>query len=411
MDSQTWYDIAGGQSGAIRGFAEWLDRCATLAKLSDKDIAERYASLKHLIRGDDGRRRDRRESTPQPTQINKWRTGKVVPKTGVVAYRMGRAFEEAGLPVNGLDGLIAGHYLCDLLGVVGAHISITIKEANPDYIPPIEEVDDILLLFKKLKKCIARELAVRKIELGSDNMDVEELSAIYTPLPIGELYNAGRRKLIDAGFCAWAYDKEATRQQLPPSFAAAISLLTGNPTPELVDLAAQVLRDPANDILALFGLGTPAWVQRIIGDLPEPSFNLASPRIPTEIDKFFDEYESDFHELPPLLGNRQSPRYPGVMVRLGILHFDGGASSAISINWIIVNNVFSYRNAAKDVIEYLQHLAAKHNVLLATLPTVSYEENSKCLQEHGFSVCQSKDFDEHRRLEWPKCPHVETLGS
>ncbi len=268
-------------------------------------------------------------------------------------------------------------------------------------------IDHVFDLFDILAPRIFRELAILKLQLGARDIYVDELIALHTSLPIEKLHPRDRTALVDEGFRRWTFDKEETRQKLPPTFAAALALLEGTPTPEVIDLAKQLLREPGKDIIGLTDFVTPHWVLRIYGDDEVPEYTSNSfPVDTTTLESFFEEYQGTFSQVTDVAECRWSPEYPGVVLRLGFLHYGDGESSAIHIHWLVINEGVRFTQNGDDVIEYLKQLALKHGVVLTTFPAIDDEEGSQRFRLHGFSSCQDQDPGAHRRLEWPKCQHA-----
>lgn len=404
-----FFDVAIDEYNRPQSFADWFSRCVQERGLSDSQLAQQYVKLRHLMKPHDQRKTKKPNPANYQTQIKQWRTGKKIPSPEN-AYRIGRMLHECGLPVSGLDALIAGHYLTDLLGVVGAHISAGIEKSKPVSYAMATPDNHIFALFSKLAPRILREIAILKLELGTRNIDIDEFAAIQTPLPIEELFPKSQTALLDDGFCAWAYAKEDARQKLPPTFAAAIALLQGNPTPEIVDMAGQILHSPEKDIMSLLGFVTPRWVLRIYGEDTAPTHTVDFDSAPVDhpaIDNFLEDYESTFSELTRVFECRQSDQYPGITMRLGILHYNGGETSAIDIDWLLLDGSDYSKQSGDNAIEYLKQLASKHHVMLATFPPINDEESPQLFRRHGFDVCRGQDVAAHRRLEWPECTHEE----
>jgi hypothetical protein len=396
-------DIAIGAGNQPRSFADWFDGCAREGDFTDAQLAKAYAQLHHLKQS---QHQNPPPKTPPQTRITKWRTGQGEPPTAAVAYRIGRSLQELGLPVSGLEALIAGHHLVELLGTVGSHISLCIARSKPMFHPMAPEIVHVLPMLDKLAPRISRELTVRKMQFGIRELDIDEFGALQTPLPEDLLYPKELTPQMDAGFLAWTYDQNEAFLKLLPSFAAAIALIK-NPTPEVIELAAKHLEYPQGDIMSLLKLGTPRWVLRACGYDEEPH----EPRAPepepdyTNLNNFFDAYEADF-SLPGKFGCVQSPTYPDVHVRLCQSEYHG-PGTAIDIDYLLVDGG-NRSQKITAVLDYLKTLADKHNLKLIAWP--ADEDDIPVYRSSGFIPCNAWH-SMGRRIEWPRCDHKKEAQS
>lgn len=398
----TGRDVAMDAGGNPRTFSDWFDYCAQEGGFTDSQLAKAYAKLWRLKKK---QHQNGRTTSPPQTRIKKWRTGKGKPPGAAVAYRIGRALQELGLPVSGLEALIAGHHLVDLLGTIGSHISIGVASSKPVFHPMAPEIAHVLAMLDKLVPRISRELTIRKMQLGIRALDIEEFAVLQAPLPEDELYPKEQTPSMDAGFLAWTYDEANAFQKLPPSFAAAIALVK-NPTPEVVELAAKHLAHLHADIMSLLDLGTPRWVLRACGDHDE-SEQTAAVEIPepdyTMFNNFFDEYESIFSLGGTIPGCRRSMQYPHVNVKLcGSEYHDPG--TAADIDFLVVDETYRGQGIDKTTVAYFQTLAGKHGLALVTWPADNADE--QLYRGCGFKPCQHPVIGLGRRLECPDCAHT-----
>ncbi len=394
-------DVAMSREGHYFSFADWLDRAAKQFQLTDAQIAEQYyTKLRHLMRPNDGRKAENGRPSENQSPITAWRNGKKIPGPDV-AYRLGRALEELGVPVTGLSALIAGHYFDALLGTVGSHISIAVARTKPLFAPVATETQHISGMLEALAPAISRELTFRKMALGIRAIDVEEFIALQNPLPGGELYPKDQTPFVDAGFVAWTYDEKDASQRLPPSFAAAIALVK-NLTPEVVELAADHLAHAGNDLMSLFALGTPRWVLRACGEDEEPHEHREPEPEPdyTNLNNFFDAYEAEF-ALPGRPGGfRQSAAYPGADLKLCASEYNE-PGTAIEIDYLLVDTG-TYSQKTADILDYLKNLAGQHALKLISWP--ADEGDIPFYIDHGFGPCHAWHAM-GRRIEWPRCDH------
>lgn len=399
-----WFDLGiDPATGHMGTFADWLSRCCEISGMRDAELARRYADLRHLISSTDQRKASgNKDVSPQGSQIKSWRTGEKIPSANV-AYRLGQALRDAELPVCGLDALIAGHYLVDMLGIVGSHIAIGVQRSRPLFHPLAPQIAHASLMFQKLAPRISRELTIIKMTIGVSEMDIDEFMAACAPLPVEELYPSECTELVDCGFRKWAYENENARKMLPPSFEAAISLLESKPTSEVIDRAAEILSDPYKDLMELLRFGMPTWVSR--GEEPE------SPHKPvkdsaeadyTARDAFFDEFEATFSLPSDYAAHRRSSEYPHVDVKLcgSVYHEEG---TAIDIDWLVVDSDFRGHGLDAKVVKYFQAVAKKYGLTLVTWP--ADDADGRLYRSCGFKLCSHPLIGLGRRLEWPKCAH------
>ena len=386
-------------------FAAWFDYYAKQFKLSDFQLAEKYyKKLRHLMRPGDDRKSKNGKPAQNQSQITAWRTGKKIPGPDV-AYRLGRALQELGAPVSGLDALIAGHHFIDLLGTVGSHISIGIARSKPVFHPFAPEIAHVAAMLDKLAPRISRELTIRKLELGISHVEVQEIAALQAPLPVEELYPKEQTPLVDDGFVAWAYNRQDAHQKLPPTFAAAIALVE-NPTPEVVELAADLLANPHKDIMSLLGLGTPRWVLRACGDDHPPEQAEPGPEPDyTALNNFFDTYEAAF-SLPGKFGRRRSATYPDVDLKLCQSEWHV-AGTAVDIDYLLVDGG-NRSQKISDVLDFIKQLAGKHELKLIAWP--ADEADVPLYRRCGFVPCRAWHAA-GRRIEWPRCAHQKGTKS
>lgn len=404
-----WFDLAmdPGENDRWRTFADWLDRCITVSGTKEAEVAKRYADLHYLISPTDQRRR--RGASPQQTQIREWRSGQKLPRPEV-AYRLGRALQDAGVPVCGLDALIASHYLIDLLGIIGSHIFMTVQCAPSALHVEDPKIEHTLSLLTRLKPRISRELTVFKLQAtrayGSiGELDLDDFFALREPLPAEILYAGDQTKLVDSSFVRWAYDRENARKTLPPRIKATITLLEGTPTGEVVDLAATGLMNLEEDLTELLRLRIAPWVLETAEteSHPEPLSAHSKKFDMTALNEFFDEYENMFSIWSGKTSFRQSAAYPHVNVKLcgSDYHVPG---TAIDIDWLVIDEPMRGQGLDKKAIIYFQDLARKYGVTLVTWP--ANDKDAQLFRGCGFRPCPHPTLGLGGRLvEWPKCAH------
>ena len=390
-------DIALDAGGKPRSFSDWFDQCAREGGFTDSQLAKAYAKLFFLKPKE---HRNEHETTPPQTHITNWRTGKGKPPGAAVAYRIGRSLQELGLPVSGLEALIAGHHLVVLLGTVGTHISRCIARSKPAFYSEVSEIEHISMMLDRLAPRIARELTIRKMQLGIGGLDVEEVDALNVPLPEDELYPKEQTPRMDEAFLDWTYRETDAFQKLPPSIAAAIELLK-NPTSEVVELASTHLENPYTDISSLFFTpGTPRWVLRACGADDHPQEHVEPDSEPdfTALNAFFAEFYETFNLPGTWRGCWRSATYPNVDVKLYESE-DHPTATGIDVFLVVVDAAHRDQQLDIAVIEYLKHLGEKHGLTLVTCP--ADDADSQRYRDCDFKVCR----DRRDRLEWPRCAH------
>ncbi len=250
-------------------FSTWFDYWITELNLTNANVARSYKALRHLFPPRTPARHATKSANREPKSlIGELRTAKKIPQA-LVVYRAGRALEELGAPVNGLDALLNSDHWLPLFHILGAHVVVCAKAAQrPLRTDSLEKepLSHLLPLFAALKPLLHKGLIEWRLAAGLRLVDGGEFLALIDPAPIEPLYPKNRTALMDESFRLWMLGKTDESREgaliLPPHFAMVTRLLAGKPDVERIDLAREVIEGFDKDVKALLDIITPAWAEQ-----------------------------------------------------------------------------------------------------------------------------------------------------